>query len=119
MKNFDLKTVEITQDRYEKLVEKSIKLDVIVKLIRNHKYLTNNDILKIAGVEEVFTNDPVRDMEHYYSVERGHIDCDICRNPIYTADEGYEGDMVYKIDGLNICEDCISNYIKKFREEAK
>lgn len=119
MKICDVKTVEITQEKYEKLVEKSTKLDVIVKLIKNHKYLTNNDILEIAGVKEVFTDDPVRDMEDYYSVEREHIDCDICHLPIYKADDIYEGDYVYKIDGLYICEYCIKDYVEKYREELE
>lgn len=114
-----IRMVEIPQEKYEKLIEKSVRLDMIVESIKSQRYLSDNDILKIAGVKEVFTDDPVRDMEHHYSTEREHIDCDICRNPIYTADENYEGDMVYKIEGLNICEDCISSYIDKFKEEAK
>lgn len=119
MNIFEVRSVEITQEKYEKLIEKSTRLDMIVESIKSHKYLSDEDILKIAGVKEMFTNDPVRDMEHYYSSERKHIDCDICRNPIYVADENYEGDPVYKIDGLNICEDCISDYIEKLKEEAK
>ena len=114
-----IRMVEIPQEKYEKLIEKSVRLDMIVESIKSQRYLSDNDILKIAGVKEVFRDDPVRHMEHPYSTEREHIDYDICRNPIYTADENYEGDMVYKIEGLNICEDCISSYIDKFKEEAK
>lgn len=110
--------MEISKKEYTELIVRSEKLEILTELIKSQKYISD-EILQIVGVKEMFTNDPVRDMEHYYSTEREHIDCDICRNPIYTADENYEGDMVYKIEGLNICEDCISSYIDKFKEEAK
>lgn len=114
-----IRMVEIPQEKYEKLIEKSVRLDMIVESIKNQRYLSDNDILKIAGVEEMFTNDPVRDMEDHYSIEREHIDCDICHRPIYKANDLYEGDYVYKIDGLCICEDCIKDYMEKYREELE
>lgn len=110
--------MEISKKEYTELIIRSEKLEILTELIKSQKYISD-EFLQIVGVKEMFTDDPVRDMEHYYSSERKHIDCDICRNPIYVADENYEGDPVYKIDGLNICEDCISDYIEKFKEEAK
>lgn len=110
--------MEISKKEYTELIIRSEKLEILTELIKSQKYISD-EILQIVGVKEMFTDDPVRDMEHYYSSERKHIDCDICRNPIYVADENYEGDPVYKIDGLNICEDCISDYIEKLKEEAK
>ena len=114
----EISKMEISKKEYIDLIVRSERLEILTELIKSQKYISD-EILQIVGVKEMFTNDPVRDMEHYYSTEREHIDCDICRNPIYTADENYEGDMVYKIEGLNICEDCISSYIDKFKEEAK
>lgn len=116
---YKIKTVEIPQEKYEKLIEKSVRLDMIVESIKIQRYLSDNDILKIAGVEEMFTNDPARDAENYCSLDREHIDCDICHMPIYKADDLYEGDYVYKIDGLCICEDCIKDYMEKYREELE
>lgn len=110
--------MEINKKEYTELIVRSEKLKILTELIKNQKYISD-EILQIVGVKEMFTDDPVRDMEDIYSVEREHIDCDMCRNPIYKADEKYEGDTVYKINGLNICEDCISDYIEKFKEEAK
>lgn len=110
--------MEISKKEYTELIIRSEKLEILTELIKSQKYISD-EILQIVGVKEMFTDDPVRDMEDIYSVEREHIDCDICHGPIYTADENYEGDMVYKIEGLNICEDCISSYIDKFKEEAK
>lgn len=110
--------MEISKKEYIDLIVRSERLEILTELIKSQKYISD-EILQIVGVKEMFTDDPVRDMEHYYSSERKHIDCDICRNPIYVADENYEGDPVYKIDGLNICEDCISDYIEKLKEEAK
>lgn len=118
MNVFEVRSVEITQEKYEKLIEKSVRLDMIVESIKSQRYLSDNDILKIAGVKEVFTDDPVRDMEHHYSTEREHIDCDICHGPIYKADNVMEGDPLYRVNGLNICEDCIRDYIKSIEEEC-
>lgn len=113
-----IRMVEIPQEKYEKLIEKSVRLDMIVESIKSQRYLSDNDILKIAGVKEVFTDDPVRDMEHHYSTEREHIDCDICHGPIYKADNVMEGDHLYRVNDLTICEDCIRDYIKSIEEEC-
>lgn len=65
-----------------------------------------------------FTDDPVRDAERYFSEaeeeqnEREYIVCDICGEKIFCGDGYWEGDTYYIINELNICEDCISNYIR-------
>lgn len=110
--------MEISKKEYTELIIRSEKLEILTELIKSQKYISD-EILQIVGVKEMFTNDPVRDMEDHYSIEREHIDCDICHRPIYKANDLYEGDYVYKIDGLCICEDCIKDYMEKYREELE
>ena len=59
MNIFEVRSVEITQEKYEKLIEKSTRLDMIVESIKSHKYLSDEDILKIAGGGKNFSkSDP-------------------------------------------------------------
>ena len=109
--------MEISKKEYTELIIRSEKLEILTELIKSQKYISD-EILQIVGVKEMFTNDPVRDMEDHYSIEREHIDCDICHGPIYKADNVMEGDPLYKVNGLNICEDCIRDYIKSIEEEC-
>lgn len=109
--------MEINKKEYTELIVRSEKLKILTELIKNQKYISD-EILQIVGVKEMFTDDPVRDMEDIYSVEREHIDCDICHGPIYKADDVMEGDPLYRVNGLNICEDCIRDYIKSIEEEC-
>lgn len=44
---------------------------------------------------------------------RQYVDlCCVCREPIH------EGDYIYRLNGDAICEDCILDYVKQFREIA-
>lgn len=113
----EISKMEISKKEYIDLIVRSERLEILTELIKSQKYISD-EILQIVGVKEMFTNDPVRDMEHYYSIEREHIDCDICHGPIYKADNIMEGDPLYKVNGLNICEDCIRDYIKSIEEEC-
>ena len=65
------------------------------------------------------TNNPVLDAEVYQQEieERPHIECEICHGYIYKGDDWHDGDIVYKIDGLQICEECIGEYLKGHRRE--
>lgn len=114
----EISKMEISKKEYIDLIVRSERLEILTELIKSQKYISD-EILQIVGVKEMFTNDPVRDMEDHYSIEREHIDCDICHRPIYKANDLYEGDYVYKIDGLCICEDCIKDYMEKYREELE
>ena len=109
--------MEISKKEYTELIIRSEKLEILTKLIKSQKYISD-EILQIVGVKEMFTNDPVRDMEDHYSIEREHIDCDICHGPIYKADNVMEGDHLYRVNDLTICEDCIRDYIKSIEEEC-
>ena len=109
--------MEISKKEYTELIVRSEKLEILTELIKSQKYISD-EILQIVGVKEVFTDDPVRDMEDIYSVEREHIDCDICHGPIYKADNVMEGDHLYRVNDLTICEDCIRDYIKSIEEEC-
>lgn len=113
----EISKMEISKKEYIDLIVRSERLEILTELIKSQKYISD-EILQIVGVKEMFTNDPVRDMEHYYSTEREHIDCDICHGPIYKADNVMEGDPLYRVNGLNICEDCIRDYIKSIEEEC-
>lgn len=113
----EISKMEISKKEYIDLIVRSERLEILTELIKNQKYISD-EILQIVGVKEMFTNDPVRDMEDHYSIEREHIDCDICHGPIYKADNVMEGDPLYKVNGLNICEDCIRDYIKSIEEEC-
>lgn len=110
--------MEISKKEYTELIVRSEKLKILTELIKSQKYIISDEILQIVGVKEMFTDDPVRDMEDYYSVEREHIDCDICHGPIYKADDVMEGDHLYRVNDLTICEDCIRDYIKSIEEEC-
>ena len=65
------------------------------------------------------TNNPIYDAECQEQADRDFILCDICGHPIYREDGFYNGDMVYEVDGLAICEDCIRDYIKSCGKELK
>lgn len=114
----EISKMEISKKEYIDLIVRSERLEILTELIKSQKYISD-EILQIVGVKEMFTDDPVRDMEDHYSIEREYIDCDICHRPIYKANDLYEGDYVYKIDGLCICEDCIKDYMEKYREELE
>ena len=45
----EVKTVEITQEKYEKLIEKSTRLDMIKNLFLNNEYVVSNIILDLLG----------------------------------------------------------------------
>ena len=113
----EISKMEISKKEYIDLIVRSERLEILTELIKSQKYISD-EILQIVGVKEMFTDDPVRDMEDIYSVEREHIDCDICHGPIYKADDVMEGDPLYRVNGLNICEDCIRDYIKSIEEEC-
>ena len=51
------------------------------------------------------TNNPVFDAERHEQTDRDFILCDLCEQPIYREDSFYNGDMVYEINGLSVCED--------------
>lgn len=61
----------------------------------------------------MYIEDSVSNAAH--EPERDYIECDVCCGPIYREDARYEGDDVYEIDGLQICEDCIQDYLKDHR----
>lgn len=44
-----VKTVEITQEKYEKLIEKSTKFDMIKKLFKKNEYVDSKLIFDILG----------------------------------------------------------------------
>ena len=50
---------------------------------------------------------------------RDYIVCDICHGPIFKADDEHCGDDIYRLNDLNICEDCIYDYLRDVREEAR
>lgn len=49
MKIYDVKTVEITQEKYEKLVGKSTGLDMIKNLFLKNEYVDSKIILDLLG----------------------------------------------------------------------
>lgn len=49
MKIYDVKTVEITQEKYEKLVGKSTRLDMIKNLFLKNEYVNSKIILDLLG----------------------------------------------------------------------
>ncbi|MCH1984187.1 hypothetical protein MCG98_16595 [Ruminococcus sp. OA3] len=49
--------------------------------------------------------------------ERPHIECDWCHGYIYECDDWHDGDFKTKLNGLIICDDCLSDYIKSIRKE--
>lgn len=46
------------------------------------------------------------------------IKCDICDGEIYLEDDCYYGDIYYNIDGYDICEECILEYMKAYRKQG-
>lgn len=71
------------------------------------------------------TNNPIKDAESYQqnieeeNAERDFIPCDICGRKIYRADVTHYGDDVWDLDGMDICEDCIDDYIQRHRRQLK
>lgn len=53
MKIYDVKTVEITQEKYEKLVGKSTRLDMIKNLFLKNEYVDSKIILDLLGEKGV------------------------------------------------------------------
>lgn len=45
----EVKTVEITQEKYEKLIEKSTKFDMIKNLFKKNEYVDSKLIFDILG----------------------------------------------------------------------
>lgn len=45
----EVKTVEITQEKYEKLIEKSTKFDMIKNLFLKNEYVDSKIILDLLG----------------------------------------------------------------------
>lgn len=45
----EVKTVEITQEKYEKLIEKSTKFDMIKNLFKKNEYVDSKIIFDILG----------------------------------------------------------------------
>ena len=45
----EVKTVEITQEKYEKLIEKSTKFDMIKNLLKKNEYVDSKLIFDILG----------------------------------------------------------------------
>ena len=50
---------------------------------------------------------------------RDFILCDNCNGYIYREDDQYYGDTVYDLDGLQICEHCLSEYLKEHRRRLQ
>lgn len=49
MNILEVKTVEITQEKYEKLIEKSTKFDMIKNLFKKNEYVDSKIIFDILG----------------------------------------------------------------------
>ncbi len=52
--------IVITQNEYKKLNEASVRLNAIVSMIKQNKYMSINDVLILAG-EDVKENEDGRD----------------------------------------------------------
>ena len=68
------------------------------------------------------TNNSVLDAEREAErleelAQRPHIECDRCHGYIYRADDYYDGDVIYELDGLVLCEECVGSYVKEHRRE--
>ncbi len=48
--------MEISKKEYTELIIRSEKLEILTKLIKSQKYISD-EILQIVGVKEMFTND--------------------------------------------------------------
>lgn len=68
-----------------------------------------------------YSDDPVRDAElSQIDMRPRFAICEECGEPIRAECSGYYGDDYFEIvEGEKVHEDCISDYIKKFRKEAK
>lgn len=49
MNIFEAKTIEITQEKYEKLIEKSTKFDMIKNLFKKNEYVDSKLIFDLLG----------------------------------------------------------------------
>lgn len=47
------------------------------------------------------------------------LSCDICGRGICAETETHHGEDYYVLDGQNICEDCVYDYLKKNRKECR
>lgn len=68
------------------------------------------------------TNNSVLDAEREAErleelAQRPHIECDRCHSYIYRADDYYDGDVIYELDGLVLCEECVGSYVREHRRE--
>lgn len=63
--------------------------------------------------------DCVKQVKKMNEYNRDYINCDVCHNPIYRADDLYDGDDYYELDELNICTDCIHEYTWQHRKELR
>lgn len=50
-------------------------------------------------------------------MEQKYILCDECGYEIYLEDDRYYGDTYYEIDGYDICDECILQFIKKYKKQ--
>ena len=92
-----------------------------LELIDKYSKLTVTEKGKYVAFKEaqslLRSDDPVRDAQKYYDYcekreqEREYIRCDICGEKIYKGDSNYEGSLYYVLDGQNICEHCIEDYV--------
>lgn len=42
--------------------------------------------------------------------KRKHRACSRCNRPLFLGDDDFYGDEAYYVEGVWICEDCISHY---------
>lgn len=73
-------------------------------------------------ISMIYTGNPVEDAEinqmrlEEAKASRDFIVCSQCGLPIFREDEEYEGDVYYLLDGETVCEDCISDFLRKNRK---
>ena len=67
------------------------------------------------------TDDPVWDEARYSALieqeqaSRDYMECSCCGGRIFREDKTHHGDIYYELEGVVICEDCILDYIRKFK----
>ena len=66
----------------------------------------------------LWTDDPVADAEAWVSREdkrplRGY--CEICKEPVYGENDGYDADDAYLFEDGIVCDRCLYDYLKTRR----
>lgn len=68
------------------------------------------------------TSDPVQDAERHdaeleeQNRSREHLICSFCGRLIFKEDITYYGDVYYEINGETVCDDCVLDYIGRFKK---